>query len=258
MALAYSTLPANITGTVAPFGFHVSNRNLLNLGGLLSVSQIPPPSYYINNDNGTLGDGEFGISRKWLVAAKNAWLDDFDWHSHEAKINSYPNYKINITTEEGGVFNTHFAALFSKKPNAVPVIFMHGWPGSYMEFFPMLDLLVQKYTPDTLPYHVIVPSIPDYGFSSGPSKNVELTFPLAGEVMNKLMISLGFTKYIAQGGDVGSFMATQMCGTYDECRAFHREFSPPLDVRFVFAPILLLKMDSQYVVSPSRPDALDQ
>ncbi|KAK3323083.1 Alpha/Beta hydrolase protein [Apodospora peruviana] len=218
MALAYSycTLPANITVQPVPFTFHVPRRDLLELGGLVSVAKIPPSSWYIKHD-----DGEFGISRDWLAAAKNAWIDDFSWSTHEEKLNSYPNFKVNITTDEAGVFSTHFAALFSKKADATPVIFLHGWPGSYMEFFPMMDLLVQKYTPETLPYHVIVPSIPDYGFSSGPSADVELTFPLAGEVMNKLMISLGFNAYIAQGGDVGSFMATQMCGTYDECKAWH-------------------------------------
>ncbi|KAB5515021.1 Alpha/Beta hydrolase protein [Coniochaeta sp. 2T2.1] len=100
---------------------------------------------------------------------------------------------------------------------------MHGWPGSFMEFFPLMDLLVEKYTPETLPYHVVVPSIPDYGFSSGPreGKDVEVTFAVAGEVMNKLMVGLGFDAYVAQGGDVGSFMATQMCGVHDECKAWH-------------------------------------
>jgi pimeloyl-ACP methyl ester carboxylesterase len=222
MALAFCTLPANVTVQPAPFAFHVQPRDLLELGGLVSAAQIPPASWYVKHD-----DGEFGISRDWLVAAKNAWIDDFRWGEHEAKINSYPNFKVNITVDDGGVFSTHFAALFSKKPDATPVIFMHGWPGSYMEFFPMMDLLVQKYTPETLPYHVIVPSIPDYGFSTGPSEDVELTFPIAGEVMNKLMVSLGFDAYVAQGGDVGSFMATLMCSTYDECKAWHSKFSRP-------------------------------
>lgn len=216
MALAFSTLPSNVTVSPVPFTFHAQSRQLLDLGSLVAVARVPSPSWYINHD-----DGEFGISRDWLLAAQDAWIDDFSWRKHEDKMNSYPNFKTNVTTDSAGNFSIHFAALFSKLPDATPLIFMHGWPGSYMEFFPVLDLLVQKYTPETLPYHVVVPSLPDYAFSSSPSEDVEVTFPAAGEAMNQLMISLGFNAYVAQGGDVGSFMATQMCGTYDECKAWH-------------------------------------
>ncbi|KAB5518024.1 Alpha/Beta hydrolase protein [Coniochaeta sp. 2T2.1] len=219
MALAYSTFPNNLSHPPTPFTFHASSRSLLDLGTLVSAARIPPPSRYLNH-----ADQQFGVSRDWLSAAQTAWIDDFSWAVHEEKMNSYPSFKTNVTTAttDGALnFSVHFAALFSRRADATPVVFMHGWPGSYMEFFPLMDLLVEKYTPETLPYHVVVPSIPDYGFSSGPSENVEMTFAVAGEVMNKLMVGLGFDGYVAQGGDVGSFMATQMCGVHDECKAWH-------------------------------------
>ena len=91
----------------------------------------------------------------------------------------------------------------------------------------MLDILRARYTPDTLPYHVIVPSIPDYGFSTRPSdsdfEQEELTMDFAAEAMNELMLSLGFgeTGYVAQGGDVGYALARAMANNHDACKASH-------------------------------------
>ncbi|KAL5044739.1 hypothetical protein BDW71DRAFT_198847 [Aspergillus fruticulosus] len=106
-----------------------------------------------------------------------------------------------------GKVNIHFAALFSIKKDAIPIIFLHGYPGSFVEYLPMMDLLRDKYTPETLPYHAI---------------NVEMTLDRAARIMNQLMIDLGFENgYIAQGGDLGSMLARIMSVRYKECKALH-------------------------------------
>lgn len=86
----------------------------------------------------------------------------------------------------------------------------------------MLDVVKSKYSPAELPYHIIVPSLPGYAFSSGPSVNRDMCIGDAAILMNKLMLGLGFgSGYIAQGGDIGSYVARQSAERFDACKAFH-------------------------------------
>jgi pimeloyl-ACP methyl ester carboxylesterase len=95
-----------------------------------------------------------------------------------------------------------------------------------MDFLPMMDLLRNKYTPESLPYHIITPSLPDYGLSGSLSQNLEMTLERAASIMNGLMIALGFEKgYVAQGGDLGSMIARLMSVNHKECKAFHGIYS---------------------------------
>lgn len=116
----------------------------------------------------------------------------------------------------------HFIALFSEKEDAIPIGFFHGWPGSFLEFLDMLDVIKNKYSPSDLPYHIVVPSLPGYGYSSGPPVEKNADVADMSRICHKLMVALGFESgYVAQGGDLGSFVAKQLAGTYDACKAFH-------------------------------------
>lgn len=175
-------------------------------------------------------NGTYGVSRNWLLNAQETILDGYSWRDYEEYYNRLPQYKINITTpSDGQLFELHFAALFSTRPDAIPITFLHGWPGAWLEFAGVMDLLVKKYTPETLPYHVVIPSLPDYGLSKRPNEDRELTMEAASEASNQLMVDLGFNAYVAQDGDVGASLAQGMCGVYDQCKAFHRELQTPLD-----------------------------
>ncbi|KAL3461682.1 Alpha/Beta hydrolase protein [Aspergillus heterothallicus] len=209
MAKSFNTFPANIPGNhPSPFTLNIPKESLSEFNQLLRLSPTGPKTWW--NQEGT---GRLGVSREWLTNAKEAWLSTkFNWRSHEDYINSFPNFKILIADREAGTVDTHFAALFSKKDDAIPVIFLHGYPGSYLEM----------YTAETLPYHVIVPSLPDYALSGGASENVEMTLDRAASIMNQLMLDLGFGNgYVAQGGDLGSMLVRIMAVQYDACRAFH-------------------------------------
>ncbi|KAK0611672.1 Alpha/Beta hydrolase protein [Immersiella caudata] len=224
---AFGQLPASIPGYPVPFSLSVPPAAVASVNTLVSSALIDRPTYY----NGPRADpttATFGISRDWLATVQSEWTTNYSWIDAEAYLNSFPNFMINVTTtspENKQDFNLHFAALFSKNESAIPIILMHGWPGSWFEFAGVLDLLAAKYTPETLPYHIVVPSIPDYGLSTRPmdaeDDAIELTMEGASEALNELMKELGFTKYVAEGGDVGSFLAQTMCWEYDECRAFH-------------------------------------
>ncbi|KZP29804.1 putative epoxide hydrolase [Athelia psychrophila] len=137
---------------------------------------------------------------------------------HEAGINSFPNYVTTI--EDGGTdFNIHFVALYSEKADAIPIVFLHGWPGSFLEFLAILAIMRERYTPATLPYHLIVPSVPGYAFSSPPPLDREFDTIDVARIFNKLMVGLGFGGgYVAQGGDIGSKIARILNVQYESCK----------------------------------------
>lgn len=113
-----------------------------------------------------------------------------------------------------GTFNVHFLAMFSNRPDAVPVILLHGWPGSILEFLPMLELFKTKYPADQLPYHFIVPSLPGYTLSEMPLLTQDISQIDVARIMDGLMKKIGFgDAYVAQGGDVGSRVARAL-GVY--------------------------------------------
>jgi microsomal epoxide hydrolase len=99
---------------------------------------------------------------------------------------------------------------------------LHEWPGSFLEFLEILTLIKEQYTPSTLPYHLIVPSLPGYAFSSSPLLNRDLRIEDVARLMNRLMIDLGSGGgYVAQGGDIGSNVARVIAAEHDACPAVH-------------------------------------
>ena len=146
----------------------------------------------------------------------------------------------------------HFVALFSKKASAIPIIASHGWPGvdqqklpirnyaeqtlgSFLEFLPIMSLARKQYTPETMPYHFIAPSLPGYTLSSSSGPTKPLTVEQATRILNSLMLNLGFASgYVAQGGDVGSSVARTMGAKHEACKAVHLNYcsmrAPPAHI----------------------------
>ncbi|KAL4948807.1 Alpha/Beta hydrolase protein [Aspergillus filifer] len=222
MAHQFSTLPPDTPGNPSPFTLHIPDADLATFKELLRLSPIGPPTYW--NGPPASNKTNYGITRSWLQTAKETWLDEskFSWRKQEEYINSFPNFKIPVSDADSGDVSIHFAALFSKREDAVPVMFLHGYPGSFMEFLPLMELLVKKYTPETLPYHVIVPSLPDYCLSGPASEGVEMTLDRAAGILNGVMANLGFGDgYVVQGGDLGSMLGRIMSLDYGGCKSLH-------------------------------------
>lgn len=98
-------------------------------------------------------------------------------------------------------------------------------PGSFLEFLGVLEILKKKYRPEELPFHAIVPSLPGYAYSSGPPLDKDFSTADAAHIIDKLMVGLGFEDgYIAQGGDVGSFLCRVLGVTSKSCKAVHCEY----------------------------------
>jgi microsomal epoxide hydrolase len=134
---------------------------------------------------------------------------------------------IHVEDDDSRVYDVRFTALFSTKTEALPIIFLHGWPGSAVEFLPMLEHIMQQYpTSDSLPYHIIVPDLIGFGYSSRPPNDTDFSYEDNARVLVKMMHSLGFTAetggYVTQGGDLGGAIAPKMAVLDPEnCRLTH-------------------------------------
>lgn len=93
------------------------------------------------------------------------WRNDFDWRKAEAKLNELPNFTTNVTVDGFGDIELHFLHQSSSAPDAVPLLFVHGWPGSYMEVTKMLPALSSSTS--GVSFHVVAPSLPNFGWSAG-------------------------------------------------------------------------------------------
>lgn len=141
---------------------------------------------------------------------------------HESYLNTFPQYLASVPDDDGTIHTIHFAALFSSKRDAVPLARFHGWPCTFAEFFPVLSLLRDKYTPEDLPYHVLLPSLPGWMFSSALPLDRDWTIADSARIMHKLLVMLGFESgYVVQGGDIGASVARTMAVEYEACRAVH-------------------------------------
>lgn len=220
----YSKPPSSVKVSLKPFKAHVDEQKIQDFKTLLKLSPIAPPNYE-NSDKSV--DRRYGMPHSYLTNAKDHWLNTFNWRTHEDKINSYPNFTADVQDDAGNPLNIHFIALFSQKADAIPLALYHGWPGSFLEFFKILDLLKSKYSPQDLPYHIIVPSIPGYAYSSDPPKNFDFGLENAAEALNNLMVGLfPSSGYIAQGGDLGSMISRYQAANCEACKGMHLNFAP--------------------------------
>jgi microsomal epoxide hydrolase len=143
-------------------------------------------------------------------------------------MNSFPNFKMPVQDGKD-MFSIHFVALFSQRKHAIPILLLHGWPGSFLEFLPMLALSKSQYTPENLPYHIIVPSLPGYAFSSKTPLDRDFLIEDFAWVMNGLMECLGFgAGHVVQGGDIGGKVARVLVVEHEGCKAAHCKAHSPL------------------------------
>ncbi|KAK5102725.1 hypothetical protein LTS08_003525 [Lithohypha guttulata] len=221
--MPYSTPPKNATLKIEPFQLQVPDEEIEHFKQLLKLSRLAPQTF----ENNQTDTGKFGVTHKWMTEAKDRWQNQYDWRQREAYFNSFPNFKTSIKDDKTGfTFDIHFAALFSEKTDAVPIVFLHGWPGSFLEFLGVLETFKSKYKSSDLPYHIIVPSLPGYTLSSGPPTDQDFKTDDLARIIDKLMQGLGFgdSGYVAQGGDIGAYTC-RCLSHYSSCKAIHLNFS---------------------------------
>ena len=134
--MAESTPTPILTAHLTPFQVAVPEKALQDLKALLDLSPLPPVTY-----EGSLEDRKYGVTREWLVQAKEYWRDQFDWRKHEKHINSFAQFQAPIVDDDGKTYDIHFTALFSRKSDAIPLLFLHGWPGKLKAVPPELSFV---------------------------------------------------------------------------------------------------------------------
>ena len=191
--------PMETHPAVRPFRVDVPEEDLDDLRRRIAAASWPTKEL--------VEDRSQGVQLATMEELARYWQTDYDWRKVEAKLNALPQF----TTEIDGV-DIHFIHVRSQHEDALPLIMTHGWPGSVIELLetigPLTDPTAHGGNAGDA-FHLVLPSLPGYGFSSEPA---ELGWDAArtGRAWAQLMSRLGYTRYVAQGGDVGALVTDLM------------------------------------------------
>ncbi len=182
-----------------PFHFEASKDDLTDLRRRITTTKWPDPEQ--------VADASQGVQLATMRKLAQHWATEHDWRRCEAKINALPNF----LTEIDGL-DIHFIHVRSKHDNALPMIVTHGWPGSIIEQMKIIEPLTNPTAHGGSAadaFHLVIPSLPGYGFSGKPTKPGWNPVSIA-KAWATLMQRLGYTKYVAQGGDWGNAVSEIM------------------------------------------------
>jgi pimeloyl-ACP methyl ester carboxylesterase len=184
---------------IRPFSVNIPEAELVDLRRRLAATHWPAPEL--------VADASQGVQLATLRAVANYWSIDYDWRKTEAKLNALPQF----VTEIDGV-DIHFIHVRSNHEHALPVIITHGWPGSVIEQLKIIDPLTNPTAHGGSAadaFDVVIPSLPGHGFSGKPTTLGWDPIRIA-RAWIVLMKRLGYTKFVAQGGDWGNAVTEQM------------------------------------------------
>jgi pimeloyl-ACP methyl ester carboxylesterase len=184
---------------IRPFRIEVPQADLDDLRDRLARTRWP--------DELPGDDWSTGVPVAWLRELAEYWRSGYDWRAAEARLNQVPQF---TTTIDGQ--NVHFLHVRSPEPDALPLVVTHGWPGSVVEFLGVIGPLSDPRAHGGDPadaFHLVIPSLPGFGFSGPPTEAGWDTAHTAG-AWAALMGRLGYDRYGAQGGDIGAAVAPQL------------------------------------------------
>jgi pimeloyl-ACP methyl ester carboxylesterase len=193
------TSAAPAADAVRPFHFKASDKDLADLRQRIEATKWP--------EKETVADDSQGVRLATVQKLARYWVTDYDWRKCEAKLNALPQF----VTEIDGL-DIHFIHVRSKQDNALPIIVTHGWPGSVIEQLKIIEPLTNPVAHGAGAddaFHVVIPSLPGYGFSGKPTAPGWNPVTIA-KAWATLMQRLGYTKYVAQGGDWGNAISEVM------------------------------------------------
>ncbi|CAM3452855.1 MULTISPECIES: epoxide hydrolase family protein [Saccharibacillus] len=184
---------------VQPYRIDIPQSDLDDLQQRLSHTRWP--------EEAPGGGWNYGVPLSYMRELADYWRSGYDWRTHEAELNAYPQFMTQIGGE-----NIHFLHIRSPEPDALPLLLLHGWPGSIVEFLDLIGPLTrpQEYgRPASDAFHLVIPSLPGYGFS-GPTSQAGLDDKAIAGMFVTLMKRLGYERYGTQGGDWGSVISLEI------------------------------------------------
>ena len=191
--------PAADKTAIRPFRVNVAEAELTELRRRVNATRWP--------ERETVTDTSQGVQLATMQALARYWATDYDWRKVEARMNALPQFM----TEIDGL-DIHFMHVRSKHDNALPLIVTHGWPGSIIEQMKIVDPLTNPTAHGgnaTDAFHLVIPSMPGYGYSGRPTTTGWDARHIA-RAWVELMKRLGYTKFVAQGGDWGAIVVDMM------------------------------------------------
>jgi pimeloyl-ACP methyl ester carboxylesterase len=193
------TSPVGEEAAVRPFRIDVPEEDLVELRRRIEATRWPSKEL--------VPDRSQGVQLATMQELARYWATDYDWRKAETKLNALPQF----TTEIDGV-DIHFIHVKSPNENALPLIMTHGWPGSVIELLetvgPLTDPTAHGGQAQDA-FHLVLPSLPGYGFSGEPAE-LGWNVGRVAQAWAQLMDRLGYTRYVAQGGDVGAAVTDAM------------------------------------------------
>src|SRR4051794_12860068 len=191
--------PAAESAAIRPFHIDIPKDALANLRERVTMARWP--------DRETVADPSQGVQLKTMQQLAQYWRTDYDWRKVEARLKALPQF----VTEIDGL-DIHFIHIRSKHDNALPMIVTHGWPGSVIEQMKIIDPLTNPTAHSASAadaFHLVIPSLPGHGFSGKPTAPGWTPVRIA-TAWATLMQRLGYTRYVAQGGDWGNAVSEVM------------------------------------------------
>ncbi len=152
------------------------------------------------------GGWDYGVNLPFLQALVDHWLTAYDWRAQEREINRWPHFELMVAGQR-----VHFLHVRGTGARTIPLLVTHGWPGSFYEMVKLLPWLTREHTQsdDVWSFDVVVPSIPGFGFSARPLSSGINAWRTA-DLWATLMTSLGYDRFVAQGGDFGASIGTAL------------------------------------------------
>ncbi|KAL8806556.1 MAG: hypothetical protein Q9200_004988 [Gallowayella weberi] len=170
---------------VESFKISVPQHSLDQLKQRLSLTSLP--------DELEDSAWEYGAPLADVKRLLQHWQEKYDWRRHEGQMNQLPQYMTRISVKDFDDLDIHFVHQTSSVKHAIPLLFVHGWPGSFLEVTKILPLLsnVKEGEPA---FHIVAPSLPNFGFSQG-AKKKGFSVPQYAEACHNLMLRLGYPQY---------------------------------------------------------------
>jgi pimeloyl-ACP methyl ester carboxylesterase len=188
-----------MTDDIRPFRIDVPQAALDELAAKLDATRWPAP---LPGD-----DWDTGVPTAWLRTLAGHWRSGYDWRAAEQELNAIPQFTTTIDGQD-----IHFLHVRSAEPDALPLVLTHGWPGSIVEFLDLIGPLTDPAAHGGDPadaFHVVIPALPGFGFS-GPVTDTGWTTNRIARAWAELMRRLGYERFAAQGGDIGSGVSAEL------------------------------------------------
>ncbi|KAK8063037.1 alpha/beta-hydrolase [Apiospora hydei] len=218
---------------IQPYEITIPEPDLADLKVRLSRARLP--------DELEAAEWDLGAPLEDVRRLAKHWAAGFDWRKAEAELNRFQQFTTDVAADGFDPVKLHFIHQRSDDPDAIPLLFVHGWPGSIYEGTKLVDPLAKGGAGNHPSFHVVVPSLPNYGFSGGVSKR-GFSIDQYAEVLNKLMLKLGYDQYVTQGGDWGWFISRALSRHYPQhVKATHLNLDVARQPGWLKHPLLALE-----------------